>query len=58
MQFKLFVIPVTDSGDSLEELNKFLQGADSGSNRVLHGGSWRYDVYICRVADRSYNDPG
>ena len=30
MQFKLFVIPVTDSGESLEELNKFLR-----SHRIL-----------------------
>jgi len=25
MQFKLFVIPVTDSGESLDDLNKFLR---------------------------------
>ncbi len=30
MQFKLFVVPVTDAGEALEELNKFLR-----SHRIL-----------------------
>ena len=49
MQFKLFVIPVTDSGDSLDELNKFLRG-----HRILeeshelvagkHGSVWHFCI--------------
>lgn len=34
------------------------QGASSGSYRVYRGGNWSHNAYYCRVADRSYNDPG
>ena len=32
-------------------------GANSGSYRVYRGGSWDYNAYYCRVADRDYYDP-
>jgi formylglycine-generating enzyme required for sulfatase activity len=33
------------------------QGADSGTHRVLRGGSWIDDGRNCRSADRLHNDP-
>ena len=33
------------------------QGPASGTDRVLRGGSWRYDTYFLRVAYRSRPDP-
>ena len=34
------------------------KGADSGTYRVLRGGSWSLDARYCRSADRSYFYPG
>ncbi len=34
------------------------KGADSGSNRVLRGGSWYFNDFLCRVAYRSNSGPG
>jgi formylglycine-generating enzyme required for sulfatase activity len=28
-----------------------------GSTRVIRGGSWSLDAYLCRVADRNFHDP-
>ena len=49
MKFKLFVIPVTDSGEALDELNKFLR-----SHRILeethelvtskNGSAWHFCI--------------
>jgi len=33
------------------------KGANSGSSRVLRGGSWGYDANSCLLADRDGNDP-
>ena len=33
------------------------QGANSGGARVLRGGSWYYDAWNCRVANRLSNSP-
>ena len=34
------------------------QGANSGSSRVLRGGSWSSNAYYCRVANRSCHSAG
>ena len=34
------------------------QGPSSGSYRVLRGGSWNFNAYCCRVANRYYGGPG
>ena len=34
------------------------QGANSGSSRVLRGGSWNYNANYCRVANRVCNSVG
>jgi len=34
------------------------EGPASGTYRVLRGGSWFYDAFLCRVALRSYYIPG
>ena len=33
------------------------KGANSGTTRVLRGGSWSYDANYCRVADRDRSSP-
>jgi formylglycine-generating enzyme required for sulfatase activity len=33
------------------------RGAASGSNRVLRGGTWSWDAYYCRAANRNYDLP-
>ncbi|MCX6277969.1 MAG: SUMF1/EgtB/PvdO family nonheme iron enzyme [Bacteroidetes bacterium] len=33
-------------------------GADSGSRRVVRGGSWLYDAFYCRRGDRINSTPG
>ncbi|MDR1121752.1 MAG: SUMF1/EgtB/PvdO family nonheme iron enzyme, partial [Dysgonamonadaceae bacterium] len=33
------------------------QGASSGSDRVIRGGSWSNSSASCRVSDRAYYDP-
>ena len=33
------------------------QGPQSGSHRVIRGGSWRHYANYCRVARRNYDDP-
>lgn len=65
MQFKLFVIPVTDSGESLDELNKFLR-----SHRILeeshelvagkHGTVWHFCIKYLKgiLATKMYNSKG
>ena len=34
------------------------KGASDGSYRVLRGGSWYDDAWICRVSNRDYGTPG
>lgn len=34
------------------------RGPTSGSSRVLRGGSWGYDAWYCRAANRSHVTPG
>jgi formylglycine-generating enzyme required for sulfatase activity len=34
------------------------RGASYGSNRVFRGGSWYYNAFSCRVADRLNRNPG
>lgn len=38
-------------------LNPDPKGAGAGSERVLRGGSWAMDGFVCRVADRHSNKP-
>lgn len=44
-------------GDYPKEVEKDPQGAKSGSNRVVRGGSWRADVGYCRCARRECHTP-
>ncbi|MCP3871077.1 MAG: SUMF1/EgtB/PvdO family nonheme iron enzyme, partial [Gammaproteobacteria bacterium] len=34
------------------------KGPSSGSLRVTRGGSWYYDAWVCRSADRDGGRPG
>jgi len=44
-------------GAYTDEAKTHPAGAESGSRRVLRGGSWYSFAIICRVANRSYWDP-
>jgi len=65
MQFKLFVIPVTDSGESLDELNRFVR-----SHRILeeshelvagkNGSVWHFCIKYLNgiLPTKKYNSKG
>jgi formylglycine-generating enzyme required for sulfatase activity len=45
------------SNESVSSMQTDPQGPNSGSSRVLRGGSWRYHDDLCRVAARHGTDP-
>jgi sulfatase modifying factor 1 len=47
-----------DASDTASGASKDPSGPESGSNRVVRGGSWYYDADYCRSAYRNFRHPG